>query len=72
MTGLLAVGPEGWCHVVMKLDHAASWKLEVLPLDDVRELKRKLSGHGWELVEMTGAPPRRWRSGSTAGPSPTQ
>ncbi|GAA3381374.1 hypothetical protein GCM10020367_72370 [Streptomyces sannanensis] len=55
MTGPLAVGPEGWCHVVVKLDHAASWKLEVLPLDDVRELKRKLSGHGWELVEMTGS-----------------
>ncbi|MFF3314356.1 TerD family protein [Streptomyces sp. NPDC003035] len=53
MTGPLAVGPEGWCHVVVKLDHAASWKLEVLPLADAREVKRKLSGHGWELVEMT-------------------
>ncbi|MCX5195729.1 TerD family protein [Streptomyces sp. NBC_00249] len=55
MTGPLAVGPEGWCHVVVKLDHAASWKLEVLPLGEVRELKRKLSGQGWELVEMTGS-----------------
>ncbi|MGX1135706.1 stress response protein SCP2 [Streptomyces glaucescens] len=55
MTGPLAVGPEGWCHVVVKLDHAASWKLEVLPLDDVRELRGKLSGHGWELLEMTGS-----------------
>ncbi|WP_327259761.1 TerD family protein [Streptomyces sp. NBC_01240] len=55
MTGPLAVGPEGWCHVVVKLDHAASWKLDVLPLDDVRELGGKLSGHGWELLEMTGS-----------------
>ncbi|MEU6984332.1 TerD family protein [Streptomyces sp. NPDC046324] len=55
MTGPLAVGPEGWCHVLVKLDHAASWKLEVLPLDDARKLKRKLSGHGWELVEMAGS-----------------
>jgi stress response protein SCP2 len=54
MAGPLAVGPEGWCHVLVKLDHAASWQLEVLPLDDVRELRRELSGHGWELVRMTG------------------
>ncbi|MEV6551525.1 TerD family protein [Streptomyces sp. NPDC051597] len=53
MTGPLAVGPEGWCHAVVNLDHAASWKLEVLPLKDVRELRGKLSGQGWELLEMT-------------------
>ncbi|MFG2819269.1 TerD family protein [Kitasatospora sp. NPDC048365] len=53
-TGPLAVGPEGWCHVVVKLDPVASWRLEVLPLDRVRELREELSGHGWELLEMTG------------------
>jgi hypothetical protein len=54
MTGPLAVGPQGWCHVVVKLDHAASWELQVLRLDEARRLDRKLSGHGWELVQMTG------------------
>ncbi|MGC0327555.1 stress response protein SCP2 [Streptomyces sp. SAI-170] len=68
MTGPLAVGPEGWCHVAVKLDHAASWKLQVLPLDDVREVKRELSGHGWELVRLTGSAAKvRVRLDSKAG-----
>ncbi|MFJ5835009.1 TerD family protein [Streptomyces sp. NPDC093089] len=29
MTGPAAVGPEGWCHVIVKLDHAASRALKV-------------------------------------------
>ncbi|WP_051786632.1 MULTISPECIES: TerD family protein [Streptomyces] len=52
MTGPLAVGPEGWCHVFVKLDHAAAWKLEVLPVGAARTLDGKLSGHGWEVVAM--------------------
>ncbi|MCJ0870829.1 TerD family protein [Streptomyces sp. AP-93] len=54
VTGPLAVGPGGWCHVLVETSETVSWKLEPMPLHTAPVLERKLSGRGAQVVLVRG------------------
>ncbi|MFF3211119.1 TerD family protein [Streptomyces sp. NPDC002886] len=54
VTGPLAVGPGGWCHVLVETSDTVAWKLETMPLHTAPVLERKLSGRGAQVVLVRG------------------
>lgn len=54
VTGPLAVGPEGWAHLVVQTSEAVAWKVEVVPLNTAPALERKLTGQGPAVVLVRG------------------
>ncbi|MGW1774271.1 TerD family protein [Streptomyces sp. NPDC002104] len=54
VTGPLAVGPGGVCHVQLEAPEAIAWELDVRPLNTAPVLDRKLSGRGPEVVLVPG------------------
>ncbi|MFJ7268064.1 TerD family protein [Streptomyces sp. NPDC099050] len=54
VTGPLAVGPGGWCHVLVETSETVAWKVEVMPLSAAPVLERKLSGRGAQVVLVRG------------------
>ncbi|MEV7522500.1 TerD family protein [Streptomyces sp. NPDC091371] len=72
VTGPLAVGPEGWAHVVVVTPETVPWKLTVLPLHSAPVLEGKLAGRGAQVVRVpANGAKAEVRHGSRRAPSLT-